>query len=203
MPPMNEPPKIFCYYEGAGPHQDMEHELIELWRSAWTAHGWCPTVLRLADALQHPKFVEMMVKTKFIPTQTDFFYHQMTYLRWLAFARYDGVYADYDVFPRREVPEIERHVPVNGTLTLQPGFISATRDWCENLIETFLAFEPTIDQKQVSDQEIVRSHPELFGKVLDLCRVFGEVGWETVPLVHYSNDALRYRVSAIRYLQRL
>lgn len=205
---MSEKPKITAFYEGAGMNQDRELLLLDLWKQAWTRIGWEPGIVKLSDCILHPKFSLLLTKANSFPTQLDPFTHRMCFLRWLAFAGVGGVVADYDVFPKGPIPQFPEHIATTVQADLHPGFIVAPKQWCERFVDEMLNYrmnggETFLGQPHVCDQEIMARIPNLFDQVEDLCRIFGDPGWEEKPLVHFSNASLRHRHQSVKYLMDL
>ena len=51
--------RVYTYFtRGAGAEKELE--AISLWNASWTAAGWTPTVLSLADAKKHPRFKDFL-----------------------------------------------------------------------------------------------------------------------------------------------
>lgn len=201
--------RILAFYEGAGLYQDREELLIEQWKTEWKRFGWQPEVVSSKDCINHPRYEEMRAKANSFPYVTDPFFHRKNFVRWLAFDQAGGgVLADYDVFPRRQfsLPDDRRNI--NGTVALNPGFIRVSRAWVQRFIEVILSYnwKPTDvfeGNPHVSDMVIMQNNGQLFDCTIDLCRIFGDPGWENAPLTHFSNSSLRFRHQLIPYLLRL
>jgi hypothetical protein len=103
-----------------------DDEMLEFWKSSWTAAGWDPTVLGLDDARRHPSFDQY--EHELDALRIDDF-GKISLRRYLAMATRGGWMCDYDVFPLRDFRNqgrAEQHqLPNNGKFALY-GIVTAT-----------------------------------------------------------------------------
>jgi len=137
--------KIYTYYHNLAESDDLEQQLIELWRVSWSRQGYTPIVLSLTDAQQHPYFetlsTEMPRFFNQITNRTIAPYGMHCWYRWLAYATQPGdekfYVSDYDVinvkFPVTE-PSDKLHLMDNAC----PCFASGTSRQFANICNAFV-----------------------------------------------------------------
>eukprot|EP00549_Striatella_unipunctata_P001312 CAMPEP_0118686640 /NCGR_PEP_ID=MMETSP0800-20121206/7928_1 /TAXON_ID=210618 ORGANISM="Striatella unipunctata, Strain CCMP2910" /NCGR_SAMPLE_ID=MMETSP0800 /ASSEMBLY_ACC=CAM_ASM_000638 /LENGTH=547 /DNA_ID=CAMNT_0006583713 /DNA_START=54 /DNA_END=1698 /DNA_ORIENTATION=+ len=132
-------PSIFTFFDDMDPGnndqfrskmRNVDHQLLDNWKSAWSSAGFEPQVLTLQDAERHPRyeeFMEIMSGITLIGDGTpEGRYNELCFLRWLAMASVGGgMMSDYDVFPVKDAINI-RSILGDGssfiTLDLVPGY---------------------------------------------------------------------------------
>lgn len=196
---------ITCFYQQAGTNPQPEIDLVKLWERAWLANGWHPITLTEDDAKKHPLYNAMVEKADSLPRTTDKVYHRYCFVRWLAYSLVGGCVADYDVFPRTLFRFAPCNHSINGSLTLQPGFVFAPKEWFTRYIQTLLnyktnEFDLWEGKPHVCDMVVMRSNPQMFNEITDLVRLVNEPGWRTVPLVHFANNNFKHRYQGVRAL---
>lgn len=200
---------ISCYYDPAGMHIDWEMELIAVWKRQWARRGWITNVLDSNTAKTHPLYDDMVKRADSTASVNDRFFHRACYVRWLAFEQFGyGAFADYDVFPTRELKANQNWKNVNGDLRGFPGFVYVQPDWHKKFIEILLSEPPTTcsfvnGQPNQFDMEIMAAHPEIFDSKEDLVRVVGSDGWTESPLVHFMHASVLNRARIVSWAIQL
>ncbi len=174
--------KVVAYWADLGP--DLPRELVDLWAASWQINGFIPTLLRVDEAMKHPKYEQVLAWTETVPTVNDRQFEAACWLRWLAFElAAPAVIADYDVMNYGFRPE---HIPPGAFVDLGAMTFFAT----PRGIAEFIAFMPlakpikTLDGRDhLSDLYAMRQ----YRASLLPCVEAGEVGELTAPLVHFSN----------------
>lgn len=202
---------IYTYYHemyGEGmPEEDAEkekeqREMIRHWKRSWAKRGWAPKVLTQSDAKRHPMFDAFTERVKRLPTVNPMEYEIACYHRWLAVAVMGGGFmADYDVInysfnataPSDELVIYEAHYCRD---EVTPSCVGGTAYGFMNAVLAFAAS----DVELVSDEHNGKPHTSdmiVLQKVRDsglyviapTVKSYGNLGWDTAPLVHYSHAA--------------
>ena len=193
---------VYTYYDliGSKSYHDDQLEMIEHWSLSWAKQGWNPVVLGRIHAEAHPMFSRYEARVRQLPTVNSTEYEAACYLRWLAVAQQGGgVMSDYDVVnygfspcpPQSELVVMDCRdgdvcpSVVAGTAA---GFMSACLSFActeADSVDTSHSGSP-----HTSDMILLqRDYRE--GRVLasPLVRQYGDHGWDTATLVHYSHEA--------------
>lgn len=207
--------KVFCYFS---PNPDLpiefETKLILLWRESWEKYGYTPVVLNEWHARQHPMFADYDAAISKLPSVNPPGYDRACYLRWLAVAHVLslddlptfkdlGILTDYDVMSYGWHPSVYP----SGLTTWEgkgidgerpghtiPSVVTGTKEDFETACLWFASYEPTdLDviggKKHTSDMYVLEKHAAEFTQ-RNVCKVFGEEGWETAELVHFCNASM-------------
>lgn len=187
--------KVFTFYAAVeGKQAPDELALIELWKRSWAAMGWEPVVLGRESLPATPDAMELEARLGRLPSINKRHLDLWCYLRWLAVAEQGGGFmADYDVINYSFVPRAagrltthERFVPcvVSGTsaefLRAVRWFAAQKAGWLDRLLR----------HVHMSDMLVMKAHQGEFDQTTE-CVEYGVAGWETAPLVHYCNRAMR------------
>lgn len=143
-------------------------------------------MLSLADAIKHPLYSAVSARVHRYPSSNDWRFEHLCYVRWCAYALEGGVVADYDVFPRVPFPPQEWPGFMNGSLCLDPGFVSGTIANYEAFIQRILTHRPN---GHTSDMTIMKANGDLFNR-LPLTNNYGAELWDTFPLTHFPNGIM-------------
>lgn len=194
--------KVYCYFENLDQRYTDEHRsMINHWSRSWAKHGWSPEILGLEDAKRNPMFDEFDQRCRKLPTVNSTEYELSCYRRWLAVATVGGGFmSDYDVInygfkprsPESDLVIYEANVHGN---SVTPSVVGGT---AFGFIQACLAFstpEPSAitsearGEPHTSDMIIMQLFEQrrLYNISPTVIQYGGE-GWESAPLVHYSNE---------------
>ena len=99
LPPLNERPTIYTYYEKGDKNAktvEAEHELLLTWRRAWWAQGFRPVVLGKAESKKNPQYRRLQQREMGSLLQKEI-------ERWLAWEYMGGgILANWLVLPMHE-----------------------------------------------------------------------------------------------------
>lgn len=177
---------VYCYFEPIFPE---EISLLILWSESWKKHGWEPVILNQDNLpVWLSKRFDFCVSE--LPTVNHLQFERAAYRRHLAMCSVGGGFlTDYDVINYGFRPE---HLPVNPLGPIPWGPFIGTGDQFWEFVRRIMTWNPSdcvmVDGKpHVSDIVIWE---KLTTNNLRLDAVYGSQGWETSPLVHYSNHWL-------------
>jgi len=194
-------------YEGGRPDTDLrqadeQYEMISHWKRSWAKRGWNPKVLTQADARRHPMFQPITERLKQLPTVNSSAYELACYHRWLAVAVMGGGFmSDYDVVnfgfeprePQSDLTIYESHFSRD---EVTPSCVSGTAYGFMSAVTAFAACDPkhvTSDyngKPHTSDMIVLQKLRDTGLYVIaPIVRSYGNHGWDTAPLVHYSHAA--------------
>lgn len=187
--------KVFTFYAPVdGKQEPDELALIALWQRSWAARGWEPVVLDQASLPPDAEVARLRRRLQKLPSFNKRNLDLWCYLRWLAVARQGGGFmSDYDVInyafaprPAGALTTHERFVPclVSGTAG---EYLRAVR-WFEEQELGWL--DRWWRRVHTSDMLVMKAHRAEFAQATD-CIEFGVAGWETAPVVHFCNRALK------------
>ena len=134
--------KIYTYHDDLG--RSHELELIELWKTSWSNHGYDPICLNRTHAESHPFFKEFDSQLRKIcydvigATISD--YGMSCWHRWLAYATQPNekfYVSDYDAI-NYNFPVIEPNYNLQLFNNACPFFASGTAQQFENLCKGFV-----------------------------------------------------------------
>jgi hypothetical protein len=193
-PPSETRPAIFTYYEPvSGIDESDARKLIAIWEKAWTAVGYKPEVLGVADAAKHPRFMALYERFKSFPSINPAGYDLSCYLRWLAMsARGGGLMSDYDCLPL-----VDKPIPMPFNIQMFSGnkndpnipcLFAGTKEEFERVIAHMEDSTPS--EKQWSDMIALRDFKCVNnGDVKE----YGEDDWAGITriAVHFSNHCMQ------------
>jgi hypothetical protein len=187
--------KVFTFYAPVeGKHEQEELDLIHLWKTSWSEAGWEPVVLGQGSFVYDPESLDILDRVRRLPSINRKFLDYWCYARWLAVAQQGGGFmSDYDVINYSFAPTdygllqtYDHHVPC-----LASGDESEFR----KALGWFLRHRTTLLQRitgqmHASDMVILQKHRDEFVQST-ICREYGQPGWETAAVVHYSNHSMK------------
>jgi hypothetical protein len=167
-------------------------ELLKLFQESWERQGWQVRALGLDDATANRDYCTYAEAISHIPSLHWSEYKQVSFVRYLAMLQVGGgLMVDLDVINYGFKPE---HLPPEPNYTLQRG----SGPYGTQYFYGWLCYEfarwhqtrvpcwPVEGQVHWSDMIFLSAAVPW----VDLSRNYGEPGWETAPLVHFSNGSL-------------
>jgi hypothetical protein len=187
--------KVYTYFSPVPQiEQGPQFELLELWRKSWGANGWEPVILGPEDAQKSEQYGPIVSNVQNFPTSNPREYELSCFVRWAAMeAIRGGVMTDYDVMNYGFKPEgIELSFPLKSKENHVPCVVYGNRQAFRIICGMFANYVPSWHETQVSDMTILERSAEM-GIYDDVRGVkqYGEPGWETSTLVHYSSHSVR------------
>lgn len=185
-----------------------EWKLMLGWRERWSAAGFDPFVLTEWHCQQHPYWPEYFAAVGKLPSVNPPPYETLCYLRWLALAQAGGGFlSDFDVAPYAGAREVlfsaldyagfkEDAHTFQGAI---PSVAYASAGAAEKLSREFAlgkwGRQEINGREHFSDMyalEAMAGSGEVeWLKTHNLVKNFGEVGWESAPLVHFSSGSMK------------
>lgn len=193
--------KVYTFFGNvpAFSHED-SYRLLMLWRERWAAVGFEPIVLNEHIASRHPMWGDYRMRCSLLPSLNPQWYDQLCYWRWLAMAQVGGgIMADYDCIPYNTeefsspagiLPHtlvcLQGHVPA-----LVYGSDRAYLEICKGIMKYEVGRRDFGDnlQAHVSDMTILEKGSLSYQR-RNIVKMYGEVGWETASVVHYSTASM-------------
>lgn len=188
---------VYTYYDN---FKRREEPLIDLWREAWSKHGWNPVVLSPESAERHPRYSEFVKAVSRLPTVNNPKYELACYVRHLAMSVIGGgLLTDYDVMcygftPQAMVAIESRYAEKDFICTLHPRGVPCAifgrQPGYEWFCSRMMSWPP-------GQHRIVQGRPHMsdmsFCRLLKLreeavCIGYLAEGWETATLVHFPNS---------------
>ena len=192
--------QVVCYFDDM---PDLIHAggLSDLWHESWKRHGWEPRVSNHTWLPDHPKHEIVANHVKGLPTVNPPHYEQACFLRWLpAQTSRARMFVDMDTICNGWRPEHtealnqEKFVSLIHNGNAAAAFMpSGFPVW-----EDILKYKPEHAVKEqghphCSDQEMfiwLTEHKREKYVRLDICKDYGDKGWDTAPMVHFSTGAV-------------
>ena len=191
--------QILCYFDDLENLQS-SNGLNDIWHESWRKYGWEPRVSNHTWLPDHPRHEEVQDHVKTLPTVNPRNYEEACYLRWLP-AETSGArfFTDMDVICNGLRPE---HLEA----LCQTKAVSLIHNGCPAAVympphfpihEWILRYKPhhawpENGQPHCSDQNmflwLVQHKRESFVSI-DLCKDYGDKGWESAPLIHFPTGA--------------
>lgn len=183
-------PKIYTYFD-KDPTLHGFDTVLEIWNQRWSLAGWEPVVLTEKDAQKHVNFEAANAKIESFPTVNPKVYERACWLRWLAIeAAGGGLMVDSDVLPVRFTPFVLPNV--DQTTILDHGRVPcAVLVVGDSVSQEILNGDHKIGlyngQPHYSDMIMFQASSI---PMVPMGKALVDPGWETLPLVHLSSDAL-------------
>jgi hypothetical protein len=188
--------KIYTYHEYV-PEIPNGHKLLDLWKQCWENAGWTPIILNRSHAEQHPNYNEFLCKYQKLPTVNPSRYELACYLRWLAMAVVGGGWmSDSDVIPYCFAPYTP---PEDLTFwsygkSIVPCLVSGNSEHYTCVAKIFAEWEGQTNlengRPHASDQNILQTIDKFYNRI-PLCVEYGELGWDSFPIVHYPSGTMQ------------
>ncbi len=187
--------KVFTFYDAVdGKREPDELALIDLWKRSWSAMGWEPTLLSGGSLSATPESRRLRDRLNKLPSVNKRNLDLWCYLRWLAVAeRGGGFMADYDVINYAFVPRPPGRLTTHERFV--PCVVSGTAAEFRRAVEWFAEqkvswIERNFRFAHTSDMLVMKARQSEFDQTTE-CVEYGEAGWESAPLVHYCNRAMK------------
>ncbi len=175
---------IFTYYHAVqGIPKPEALAQIDLWKEAWVSNGFHPVVLTYYNAMKNLSYEAVATAVGKFAGQRD---RNLAYfLRWVALDSMGGGFlTDYDVLPGTLKPE---HI-----LEYRKGFVPFSTDLSAayadkaSLKEMIAAVIEKTAEGEITDRDVFTSQ----GDETNFTKNYGEDGWQSAPLIHFSNMAV-------------
>lgn len=192
--------QVICYFDD---FENIESSkgLFHLWEQSWKDHGWETRISNSTWLKDHPRSEEVREHIKHLPTINPRNYEEACYLRWLP-AETSGarLFVDMDAIcnglrsEHLEALNQDKAVALiwNGcpaAVYMPAGF---------PIHEEILAYKQSHSiwengNPHCSDQAmfmwLVQNKREKY-VAIDLCKDYGDKGWENAPVVHFATGAV-------------
>jgi hypothetical protein len=187
--------KVYTYYAKVDELVDQkQHEMLEIWKQSWSAHGWEPVVIGPRDAEEHPwhSFIQSLFAG--FPTTNPKAYELACWMRWVAMSLCGGMMVDYDVLNFGFTPDMLPANPGNYASILAdnnpcPCAVHGTSKQYDNTARLFLEHKP-VEGQHISDQNLIQQEAAKFRPyIFDLCPEYTAKGWKTAKMVHFSHGS--------------
>lgn len=183
-----------------------QRRLVSLWLDNWRDNGFDPYVISLEQTLRIPGAEEYFKAVQKFFSSNPPLYDSYCYLRWFAVAKLSlspySIMSDTDCFcygwrPPERAQDIDKEIPglepVLPPLTCYQGHVPAlvagpTKEFL-NIAMAFLKV-PVEPNAHTSDMLLLAGPLGHLIKKVNVVKMFDESGWETAPLVHFSNASM-------------
>lgn len=185
--------KIYTYFE-QDPKLRNFGEVLEQWDRRWKKAGLEPVILTEKDARSHPKFSDVYLHARKLPTVNPKAYEMACWVRWLAMETAGAELAvDSDVLPtasfKKDAFEAAM-AAIHETTILDPGGVPCAVRLVGSMSDKILAFNTIYEEHgRPHTSDMLFFQGSGFPRT-DMCREVGSRDWTLAPITHLATSAL-------------